>query len=191
MTSILGIVASSKLVASGSYESITTITGSGNPASITFSSIPSTYSHLQIRILTRDTGGSAGSAYSTTMRINGGSTSIYAFHQLVGNGSTASSSANINQTGIDLGMTSVDAGVASGIFATSIIDILDYKNTNKFKTIRMLSGADENASDTSFGVQFESGLWRSTSAITSITISAAITSFNTNSSFALYGIKGA
>ncbi len=171
------------------FESIATITGSGNPASITFSSIPSTYTHLQIRTVARDTDGSAGTAYSTTMRINGLSTSIYAFHQLVGNNSSASASANINQTGIDIGRTSVDAGATSNTFGVSVIDILDYKDTTKFKTIRSLSGADGNSASTGFGIQLQSGLWRSTSAITSITINAAITSFNSNSHFALYGIK--
>jgi hypothetical protein len=66
------------------------------------------------------------------------------------------------------------------------MDILDYANTNKFKTTRTLTGSDLNGSGV---VSLDSGSWRSTSAITSITFTARANLINTYSSFALYGIK--
>ena len=77
---------------------------------------------------------------------------------------------------------------SASTFGTFIVDILDYKDTNKYKTIRGLAGTDNNGSGS---VYFSSGLWMSTSAITRIDLAPnAGTLFNQNSSFALYGIKG-
>jgi hypothetical protein len=50
--SILGIIASSRLAAVGDYESIATVSvGGGGAADVEFTSIPGTYTHLQIRAL--------------------------------------------------------------------------------------------------------------------------------------------
>jgi hypothetical protein len=68
-----------------------------------------------------------------------------------------------------------------------ICDVLDYANTNKFKTLRSLTGNDRNGSGS---IWLDSGLWRSTSAITSIKFTTG-TAFAQYSQFALYGIKGA
>jgi hypothetical protein len=80
------------------------------------------------------------------------------------------------------------ANSTSGMFGISVNDILDYSNTNKFKTHRCLCGHDQNGSGFIF---MFSGNWRSTAAITSITIYPGdfTTTFAANSSFALYGIK--
>jgi hypothetical protein len=76
------------------------------------------------------------------------------------------------------------------IFGVTILDILDYANTNKYKTTRNLAGVDSN--DTNGKISFESGSWRSTSAVSTITlISGTGSDFLQYSSFALYGIKGA
>jgi hypothetical protein len=65
---------------------------------------------------------------------------------------------------------------------------LDYTNTNKNKVYRTLGGFDANGS----GEQgLFSGLWMSTSAITSIDLITNSGSWTSSSSFALYGIKGA
>jgi hypothetical protein len=81
------------------------------------------------------------------------------------------------------------AGVAN-MFSASIVDILDYANTSKYKTIRVLAGADvNNQTGTTFGLS--SGSWRSTSAVTSITIGTSGFNFAQYTQFALYGIKGA
>jgi hypothetical protein len=71
------------------------------------------------------------------------------------------------------------------------LDILDYANTNKFKTIRGLSGWNNNDTvDGNGSVRFISGLWRNTAAITSLKIvPEAAVNFKQYSSFALYGVK--
>ena len=74
------------------------------------------------------------------------------------------------------------------MYAASIIDILDYASTSKFKTTRVLDGYDANGSGE---VIIGSGNWRSTSAITSITLGPSSGNMKLYSSFALYGIKGA
>jgi predicted patatin/cPLA2 family phospholipase len=76
----------------------------------------------------------------------------------------------------------------ANIFGAGVIDILDYANTNKYKTVRALSGHDNNGSGY---VNFESGLWMSTSAITSIKLFTAGNVYAQYTQFALYGIKGA
>ena len=166
-------------VVAGDYESIaTTVVGSGGTSTITFSSIPSTYKHLQVRYIARATSG--GSA-NFTMTYNGDTASNYAWHALFGNGATASAAAGSPQPYVLAGEISSVANT----FSTGVIDILDYANTNKFKTMRDLNGADYNGSG--FAILY-SGLWRSTSAINQI--SFASVTFAEYSHFALYGIKG-
>jgi hypothetical protein len=75
-------------------------------------------------------------------------------------------------------------------FSPFVFDILDYTNTNKYKTIRTLSGTNNNSAGTNSYVRFSSGLWMNTNAITSVTIYAASGNFAQHSQLALYGIKG-
>ena len=175
MSPILGILASSRPSAVGDYESIaTTVVGAGGTSSISFTSIPSTYQHLQIRLFSKNSTDNG----TVTMRYNSDSGSNYSFHDLYGNGASAGASGSANQTYAFASMTgSTQAAVA-------VIDILDYKDTNKFKTNRTLTGVDYNGSGYSW---YSSGNWRSTSAITSITLGAT---FNQYTHAALYGIKG-
>ena len=80
-------------------------------------------------------------------------------------------------------------GMTANTFGAGVIDILDYAKTNKYKATRQLSGISSNATvgDRDY-LLYGSGLWRSTSAITSITLTG--NSFVQYSHFALYGIKG-
>jgi len=168
--------------AGGDYESIASTTvGAGGSSTITFSSIPSTYSHLQIRVMSV----TSASTPNATMRYNSDTGSNYTGHQLYGSGAVAGS--NIQGSGsnpqtsiaiVQLG-NSTQAGVG-------VIDVLDYANTNKYKTVRSLSGYDANGSGF---IILRSGAWMSTSAISSITLTADSGNFNEYSSFALYGIK--
>jgi hypothetical protein len=187
MSLILGILDSGGVaVAPNSYESIATTTvGSGGVASVTFSSIPSTYTHLQVRGILRST--RALSQAGVLFRLNSDTGSNYSFHGLVGNGSSASAYGQANQTYINMG--ELPAGSASsGIFGAFVVDILDYKDTNKYKTVRLLTGQDRNGAGE---ISFLSGNWRNTNAVTSITILESISNMAEFSSFALYGIKGA
>lgn len=181
---ILGITASSILKADTSFDSIATTTvGSGGSSTITFSSIPGTYKHLQIRILARDAGASSEDAYS--IRFNSDSGNNYSWHYLMGNGSSASASAGSTTSRIYVNNLPTD--VQSAGFGGAVIDILDYANTNKYKTLRSLSGYDVNGTGT---INLVSGLWQNTNAITSIEIkNDRAVNFMQYSSFALYGIK--
>lgn len=161
----------------GDFESIATVSvGSGGSSTITFSSIPQTFTHLQLRYIAQKT--SNGSMY---IRFNGDTATNYTNHALYGNGSVAGVDANTGANGTDIG-----ASDSSGNFAASVIDILDYKDTNKFTTIRQFFGRDYNGSGV---VWLKSGLWLNTSAITSITLVPDSTNVVQNSHFALYGIR--
>ena len=169
------------------FESISTVTvGSGGVSSVTFSSIPSTYSHLQIRCTIQEI--QTGSAYDNLIaRFNGDSASNYSRHQFVGDGSALSAFALASRTFAVCGF-GVRNATGAAVFNPNVIDILDYANTNKNTTVRALAGADWNGAGS---VGILSAGWFSTSAITSIVLSLDSSSnFSQYSSFALYGIKG-
>jgi len=184
---ILGIFASQisgKLFApSGAYDSIATVNvGAGGASSISFSSIPSTYQHLQLRGIIKNTSSTTYAA----MRFNSDTGSNYNAHYLDGDGATTLVGAASNYDRAYFGY----AGTSSqtNIFGVTVIDILDYKDTSKFKTIRVLTGVDVNGSGGY--IELSSSAWRSTSAITDINIFFA-NNFAQYSQVALYGIKGA
>ena len=176
----------------GNFDSIATLSGTGSSGTITFTSIPATYTHLQIRGIARSDY-STGNYVSVSYRCNGDTGSNYTGHYLAGNGATVSSYAWTSQT-LTYGPFTTVLNAGTGVMAVFIIDILDYANTNKYKTIKTLNGFDNNGSgSTDFNkgtIDLSSGLWMSTSAITSFSI---INSGNwtTDTTFALYGIKGA
>ena len=194
MTPILGVIASQITghLSTNSFESIQTVTvGSGGQSSISFTSIPSTYKHLQIRAISRSSKAITG-AQIAIMQFNGdtNSANYYSTHNIAGNGSTAyaQSIANVGASGI-WGGTSTGNSTASSIFGTFVTDILDYSSTNKNKVSRSLQGLDNNSTDGI--VYFVSGLWLSTSAINQVTfVDNSGLNFVQYSSFALYGIKG-
>jgi hypothetical protein len=180
---ILGIVASSQqsaFISTNSYESIATVTvGSGGASDITFSSIPSTYTHLQIRGIAR---GSGDGQLDTTLNSDTGAN--YSCHSALGYGSGAAPNAESNSSKITMEAYTN----ATSVFAAYIIDILEYTNTNKYKTTRNLAGYDNNSAGR---VSINSGNWRNTNAITSVTLTARSQTFQQYTQFALYGIKGA
>lgn len=180
---ILGIVASSN------YQRVAPDTGamfplgmvqvgSAGTSTITFSSIPSTYKHLQIRTL---------AAHSTDegyfrVRFNGDSGSNYSWHELIGNGSSAVSAGGGSKT-----FALVDHAFTNGSnYGVAVVDILDYASTTKNKTVRALSGNDNNSAGY---VVLNSGAWYNTTAISSIEITFTSTPISQYSQFALYGIK--
>lgn len=182
---LLGTIGSSVQKISGAFESIATATGTGSSPSITFSSIPSTYQHLQIRSLSKAT--TVGSTYAFyNLQFNSDTGSNYVRHALIGNGTTVTSTSSTGQTAIRAGGNTQAS--STSIFAVTIIDILDYANTNKYKTVRTAWGSELNGSGE---INFRSGLWLNTSAVTSITLTASANNFSSDSTFALYGIKGA
>lgn len=182
---ILGITASSASpnIYIGSYDSIATTTLGSTTATVTFSSIPATYTHLQIRCLTRSSYADNGD--NVYMQLNGDSASSYAWHRLIGSGASASAGTN---SGVTLGLISINAASTANAstFGAAVIDILDYTNTNKKRTVRGLGGYDANGSGY---VSYNSVGYFNTTAVTSITLGTSA-SFAQNSTFALYGIKG-
>lgn len=189
MSPILGIYASQisgHLWPASSYESIATTTvGAGGASSVTFSSIPSTYTHLQIRGIARETSGTE--VENIKVNFNSDTTANYSFHLLYGTGGAAFGYGASSTSYMLLGSV-IPTTASANIFGPSVIDILDYTNTNKYKTVKALGGGDIN-STSSAQIALYSGNWRSTSAITSVSIAAQTGNFAQYSSFALYGIK--
>ena len=184
LNSLIGIIASSggAAGAANSYESIATVSvGSGGSSSITFTSIPSTYQHLQLRGITKN----ASSSNFAAMRFNSDTGSNYSAHYLDGDGSSATAGGASNYDRSYFGYTGTSS--QTNIFGVSVIDILDYKDANKYKTVRVLTGVDANGSGT---VELSSSSWRNTAAITDINIFFSSTNFAEYSQIALYGIKG-
>ena len=173
----------------GAFESITTTTLSTATASVTFSSIPATYKHLQIRMINRVVGNSSSNTNSNVlMRFNSDTASNYTRHLLYDQAGIGAAGA-ANTTSI-FASAAPNSTNTSGIFGAEIVDILDYANTNKFKTTRTLGGYDNNGVAGN-RLTFESGVWRDTSAITTILIYPDNSeTWAQYSSFALYGIKG-
>ena len=170
-----------------SYESIATVTvGSGGAANVEFTSIPSTFKHLQIRLIARNTENATGAGADLRMQLNGDTGSNYASHNLRGDGASATATAASSQAQMRLSVTIRDGRTASA-FNAGVIDILDYTSTNKNTTVRSLDGYDSNGAGQ---IYFSSGLYNSTNAITSIKLFADAFNFAQYSSFALYGIKG-
>lgn len=193
LPSLIGIIASSGAgVAGGDYESIATVTvGSGGASSVTFSSIPSTYQHLQIRGIGKGSVSYGGGGELFLMQFNNDTGFNYAWHQLRGNGSTAAATGNPNTSSINVAFGSNNNISLANMFAGFVIDVLDYANTSKNKTVRSLSGADSNGTlSNNDEIDLRSGLWTSTNAISTITFSIAGANYTQYSSFALYGIKG-
>ncbi len=149
---------------------------SGGQASITFGGIPQTYSHLQIRFLTICSGANS----SCFTYINGDTTQAnYREHFLYGSGAAATSGSYQNSY-----MPQFLGGSSSpGSF---VMDILDYTNTNKYKTLRGLGGQDANGSGY---LALESMLWMNTSAITSLQFSPNGQTWSQYANISIYGVN--
>ena len=171
----------------GDFESIATTVLSSSTGTVTFSSIPQTYKHLQLRVI----GKTDRALNRDSFRIQFNSdatTSNYRSHFLYGNGASTSSADEGGTAGGVHYRLAGNSG-ATNIFGVSIVDVLDYANTNKYKTTRCLGGLDLNGADGE--MYLGSAVWLSSSAITSFTIVPNTgTNFVQYSHFALYGIKG-
>ena len=164
------------LLSSSSYESIATALGTGSSGVVSFTSIPATYTHLQIRIL-----GLQSSVSDVFIKVN--SDAGVRGHWLMGDGATATAG---SETGTGDGQYFGTFAWGATYPAAYVVDVLDYANTNKAKTVRSLGGYDANGSGR---INLISSLFTTASAITSITFTAS-TNYTTNAHFALYGIKG-
>ena len=185
LNNIVGIYGSPTPVSTNSYESISTVTvGVGGATDVQFTSIPSTYKHLQVRGISRSTD---SSNYTQTKLTINGVTTNYTLHQLFGDGSSATAFASTGQASTQYESMTADTATAN-IYGVTIIDILDYLSTDKYKTFRIMGGYDANGSGR---LALSSGMTTTnTNAITSVTLTPRFGNFKQYSSFALYGIKG-
>ena len=188
MSPILGIYASSisPSLNANSYSSIATVTvGAGGQSTVTFSSIPSTYKHLQLRYIWQ----ASANDKNLNLTFNSDSGSNYAFHWLYGNGTSALAYAQSTQTAIQTAYNYAATGTfTTADYVAGVTDILDYASTSKNKTVRTLFGVDYNGGG---GVHLDSGLWQNSSTAIS-SISLVINgggNIQQYSQFALYGIK--
>lgn len=201
MSPILGIIASQVpgKISSTAFESIATVSIASDTNTITFSSIPSTYKHLQLRGISRSNyNSSATGASQYKIQFNSDTGANYSNHTIYGNGSSivVNAAANANQIVGSHPWANAGGFGAGKIVTPTIIDILDYTNTSKNKTVRLISGFDTNTTSTNQFALMQSGAWYNTSAITSILLDATGPNafsdgpFAANTTWALYGIKG-
>jgi hypothetical protein len=185
---ILGIWASSFRSAvgpQGAYDALATVTvPSGGAASVSFVGIPSGYKHLQVRYIARTNRSSLIDGIS--IRYNSDSGTNYTNHSLLGDGANASASAGTGQT---YSAVNVVVGNTAGanMFGAGVIDLLDYANISKYKTMRTIGGFDRNGGGYA---ALYSGLWLNTAAITSLTFGSTDgTGLLEFSQFSLFGVK--
>ena len=166
----------------GAFESIAT---SVSTYGAVFTSIPTQFNHLQLRVLGRDSSASANQEIA--IRLNGDSGSNYMNHWMNGNGTVATSSASTRSYIHCAVITS--AFHSASIEGCAIIDILDWQSTNKVKVVRSLGGHDANGSGQ---IELSSAMWigSASTAITQIEVFVGSGVAVANNHFALYGIKG-
>lgn len=188
MSGVLGgLIAAFPTPVTGAFESIATVTVNGSASSITFSNIPQTYTHLQIRGISRSTASLTFTFVFGDIMFNSDFTGTnYYQHYIQGDGA-----ATANSNNYPLWYWAADNAINSNVYGTTIFDILDYTNTNKRKVARILGGVDNNGSG---GIDFHSILWNNTAAISSIRLTIPFNDygvFQNRTTFALYGIKSA
>jgi hypothetical protein len=166
-----------------SFESIASTTASGSTRIMTFSSIPSTYIALQVRI-----NGFTSSADNWSIRFNGDSGTNYTTQYMGGINSFAFAggyTAPFDDKGSINGLGT--AGTGTVYPNVGIVDIHKYASTTENKTARSFFGADSNGTG---AVCNASVLWLSTSAITSLSIITTNYDIASSTVVSLYGIAG-
>lgn len=162
------------------YVALATTTLGTAASSYTFTSISGSYTDLFLVANGYITTGGQG----IRIQFNGDTASNYSNTQLSGNGTSASSARDSSGTNARL-TYEASWTTTTADYAQINLSIMNYSNATTYKTF--LSRANR----ASGGVDAIVGLWRSTSAITSITIFPAANSFVTGTTFSLYGIKAA
>jgi len=171
------------LLSSTAFESIASAVGTGSSGTITFSSIPQTYKHLQLRGVAKW----SSSNDVLQLRFNGDDASNYASHHLMGDGGSVIATATATASRITLSASGYSFDPAG--YIPVIIDIHDYNSTTKTKVVRVFLGTDLNT--TPRRILLSSGLWNNTAAITSILFQTqSAMSFTSQTTISLYGIKG-
>ena len=155
------------------YEPIEAKTLGTATASVTFSSIPQTYTDLVLIVQ-----GTSTVVEPILMQFNGDTGSNYSWTQVGGDSGGTFSNRTTSQTSMRIGFSNTAQG-------NHIAQIMNYSNSTTYKT----SLSRSNIADV--GVRAIAGLWRNTNAITSITVIQNAGSFSAGCTFTLYGIKAA
>lgn len=161
------------------YEPIATTTLSTAASSITFSSIPSTYTDLRVVFV-----GTGTTSVGLKARFNGDTGTNYSYTELVGSGSSAFSG-----TGTSLNYFSLDPqrNLSTTIPIMSTLDVFSYAGSTN-KTTLVTQSDDENGAGVVLRMVH---LWRSTSAINEISLLLFSSTIAAGSIATLYGIKNA
>ena len=186
---IIGVVASSILKASSSFDSIATVTASGGETSLDFTSIPSTYKYLQIRGRARANAGGT-STLSIYMQFNADTGSNYVRQIFSGGGGGISDVTGADSSGINIRIfgSVMNTNANTNDSAVSLITIYDYASTAKRKSVNYFAGSNNDSTSTIYRSVAGGGVWNSTSAITSIKLEGE-QPYAAGSTFSLYGIK--
>ena len=180
---IFGVTASSNMSTKlTDFYQIAITTATGSTADVTFSSISQDYTHLQLRMIIKN---HTTNTNQTRIQFNSDTASNYSFHAATAVNETVTGTSGVTQAHIHIG--NHPSSSVTSTFGVFIVDILDYKNTNKHKTTRTIRGTSLNNTDSS--IELRSGSWRNTAAISTIRIFPGADTFGQYSSFALYGVK--
>lgn len=169
------------------YVNIASSTVGSATSTVTFSSIPSTYTDLVLLGSIRDTEGAAN-VQNLRIRLNNDSTTLYSFTQLQGNGSAAIVDIATGRTNFLVNQGTNSTGSTANTFASFELYLPNYlSSTNKPASLFSFT---ENSATQAY-INATAQLYRSTSTISRIDIlsSAGNNTIAVNSSFYLYGIK--
>jgi hypothetical protein len=160
--------------------------GSGGASSIDFTSIPSTYTDLQILISARSDASSGSNAADISIRLNNDSGTNYSYRGLTGTGSTSGSFSLSGETQFTYIAFAGSSNVTSNTFGNSSVYFPNYAGaTNKSLSADVVT---ENNATLTY-MRLNAGLWANTAAINRMTLTIVSANFVQYSTATLYGIK--
>lgn len=173
------------MAAGNTYTQIASTTLGSNASSVTFSSIPSTYTDLVLVVSAADT---AAGGQQISFRLNSNATAIYSFTTIYGNGTSAASNREVTGAGRTYGTINWNTATNTTLgTSVAVANFMNYSNSTTYKTVLSRS------SNTAFGTELDLALCQLTAAVTSIDLYSANSGrlFLAGSTFNLYGIAAA
>jgi len=165
------------------YEPIATTTLSTAASTITFSSIPATYTDLRVVFV-----GQGTFTQSALLRFNNDTGTNYSTTQLQGDGGAVYSQRQTNNNNISMVQIPNNGGTANNTFGMVFFEIFSYAGS----TNKTVLGGDAGDTNGSGNINRIVGLWRNTSAINEITITTGgASTYVAGTTATLYGIKAA
>ena len=162
------------MAAGTTYAQISSITTASTMTSVSFNSIPQTYTDLVLIVSGTQTGVGVAGLYIS--KINNDIDTNYSRTLLQGNGTSGSSAAGTSEDSLNIGLI-------GSVQTNSIFNFINYSNSTTFKTV--LSRGNDSSALVRAGV----GLWQKTEPITSFSVSGV--TFSVGTTFSLYGIAAA